>query len=534
MPRSPSRDLSDRFAGNRGYFRRGDALGRAKYLVAFVALVLAVAWVVADVALPARAITAYTHGPVANPHAHWENDCAVCHKPYTASGATSSSLFHARDRWHDLTCEKCHAGPAHVATVADAGKEFHTRCSNCHHDHAGRLNSLVRIADDHCTRCHSELPTQHVTGTPKVAAKIADFTRDHPEIRALQIAPKTDRKLKFNHVVHTTLGLVSDPGKDRSATTVDRLKELAGGGAAGEDAVARYRLANSVTNGYVKLACVACHQLDSEAGTPLYQANRDALAKAGEPGRAVLPARAAGEHFLPVNFETHCRACHPLRAPEGASAGLVIPAFDVPHRRQPKELAAELNAGYIRGLVAEKHPALAQPVGPGGKLDPAPEVARRTIRDEAERLERVASNLLLGGSSGCAKCHDVSGGEIARVPDRTVWLPAAQFNHARHKPTTCATCHPGTTGAIAAPGTALVEKEPLQILGIDSCRACHSPSGTKVTFPDGTALTGGGARFGCVDCHRYHNADHGLQGRGADVLWRKHSLDLVEFLRGGK
>ena len=112
MPRSPSRDLSDRFAGNRGYFRHGDAIRRGKYVVALVALMLAVAWVVADVALPARAITAHTHGPLANPHAHWENDCAVCHRPYTASGSTSSSVFHARDRWHDLTCEKCHAGGA--------------------------------------------------------------------------------------------------------------------------------------------------------------------------------------------------------------------------------------------------------------------------------------------------------------------------------------------------------------------------------------------------------------------------------------
>jgi hypothetical protein len=528
MPRSPSRDLSDRFAGNRGYFRRGDAIRRAKFGTALVVLVLALGWAAADVALPARATPLHTHGPVANPHAHWENDCAVCHRPHSASEFTPGSVFRARDRWHDLTCEKCHAGPTHAENVADSGKEFHNRCSNCHHDHAGRLNSLVRISDDHCTKCHAQLGPEHVAGSPKREAKIASFTRDHPEFRALATPPA--RTLKFSHALHLTPGQASALG-GREAMTVARLRELSG-----EDAVARYRRPGQGEGDgdLISLDCASCHRLDAGAGAPDFDATRAALAKAGEPSRAVLPTRAAGANFLPVNFEANCRACHPLRAPAGASAGLVIPAFEVPHRRQPKELAAELNAGYVRGLVTEGHPALAAPVAPGGALDPRPAIGARTIRDEADRLTRVASDLLLRGSSGCAKCHDIAGDVIARVPDRTVWLPAAQFNHARHKATTCATCHPGTSAAFTPAGTALVEKEPLQILGIDSCRACHSPSGSKVVFPDGTALTGGGARHACVDCHRYHNADHGLQGRGAAALWPERPLDLVEFLRGGK
>src|SRR5687767_10080591 len=151
MPRSPGRDLADRFEGNRGYFRRGSPVARAKYTVSLLALVLAVGWVVADVALPGKAVVAHTHGPVANPHARWEDDCAACHKPHAASELGLPSVFRARDRWHDLTCEKCHAGPAHVATMTDAGRHDHDRCSTCHHEHAGRLNSLVRISDDHCT-----------------------------------------------------------------------------------------------------------------------------------------------------------------------------------------------------------------------------------------------------------------------------------------------------------------------------------------------------------------------------------------------
>jgi hypothetical protein len=526
MPRSPSRDLSDRFAGNRGYFRRPDALRRAKHAAAVFAILLAAAWVAADVAAPSWAVTAHTHGAVAGPHAHWEDDCAACHRPHSAGEFTAGSVFAARDRWHDLTCEKCHAGPAHSAGVGAAGQEFHARCSNCHHDHGGRLNSLVRVSDDHCTRCHANLPEHHAGGAPRAAPVVTSFTREHPEFRALATPP--GRTLKFSHALHMTPGQSSAPG-GREAMTLARLRELSGAGAA-----ARYGKPEQGDDDLLSLECASCHRLDAGSGAPDFDARRAALATAGESPRAVLPARAAGANFLPVNFEAHCRACHPLRAPAGASAGLVIPAFEVPHRRQPKELAAELAAGYLRGLVAEGHPALAAPAGPGGALDPRPEAARRTIRDETDRLTRAASDLLLGGSSGCARCHDLNEGRIAPVPDRTVWLPAARFDHARHKPTTCTTCHPGTGAAFTPPGAALVEKEPPRILGIDSCRACHSPSGSKVLFPDGTSLVGGGARHGCVDCHRYHNADHGLEGRGAAALWPARPLDLVEFLRGGR
>jgi hypothetical protein len=246
----------------------------------------------------------------------------------------------------------------------------------------------------------------------------------------------------------------------------------------------------------------------------------------------VLPARAAGAHYLPVNFEVHCRDCHPLRAPAGASVGSVVPGFDVAHRRPPAELARELQTGYLQGLIAAGHPALAAPARPGGQLDPRHAVAARTLQRETDRLVAAASRVLLAGAAGCAKCHDVANGEVVPLPNRTIWLPAANFNHSRHKAPSCVGCHPGTEGAFVAEGQGLVEKEPLRILGIDSCRACHSPSGTRVVLADGTEHRGGGARHGCVDCHRYHNADHGLQGRGARVWWPARALDLDEFLKG--
>jgi hypothetical protein len=236
-----------------------------------------------------------------------------------------------------------------------------------------------------------------------------------------------------------------------------------------------------------------------------------------------------------VNFEAHCKACHPLRAPENTNGTIVVPGFEVPHRKQGEELKAILRGGYLQGLVAVNPPALAPTPGPGGRVEPrvVPDAVARNLREEADRLSAHAASVLTAGG-GCAKCHDTPGGKVAPVPDRTVWFKAAVFNHASHRSATCATCHPGTAAGFAPENAALVEKEPVQILGIESCRACHSPLGTKVTLPDDSTASGGGVRHNCTDCHRYHNGDHGLQGRGAAVWPPARPLNLGEFLRGQK
>ena len=53
------------------------------------------------------------------------------------------------------------------------------------------------------------------------------------------------------------------------------------------------------------------------------------------------------------------------------------------------------------------------------------------------------------------------------------------------------------------------------IAGVKTCRACHAPAGMKVELPSGQPAAAAGIRHGCVDCHRYHNGDHPLQGLGA-------------------
>ncbi len=523
MPRSPSRNLSDRYDGNRAYFHRSEVLRRGRYLLAIAALVMVFGWVIADVLVPKRLAYTHTHGPLANPHAAWDNDCAACHRGYSAGDFKVSAAVKPRDRWRDLTCEKCHAGPVHHANLDSSGQAFHKRCENCHHDHKGRLNSLVRIADSHCTRCHANLSEHHLTGDLKSVAKVTDFVADHPEFAPLSAPP--NRTLKFSHAVHMTPGQSYAPG-GKEAITVGKLRALAGDAAA-----ERYRKPGQSDQDLVSLGCASCHQLDAGVGTAHYDSLKTALNAAAEPSGAILSPRASGANHLAVNFEAHCRACHPLRAGEGASGKAVVAGFDVPHRQQLDALREAVAAGYVQKIIAENRLPLAVPAGPGGLLEPKPEVAARALREEIDRLTNAAMKKFQTGDGGCAKCHDIADSRITPVKNRTVWLRKANFDHAAHKASTCSTCHPGTLGAFVAPRTSLVEKEPVQILGIDSCRACHSPTGTKIVRSEETALVGGGVRHGCTDCHRYHNADHGLQGRGAPALFPSRPLDLAEFFR---
>ncbi len=551
MPRSPSRDLSDRYIGKRGYFRRPDAIRRWKYVLAAAAFAASVGWAAVDLVQPARVVYAHTHGPLAGPHAAFDDNCAACHVSQTFD-FNPLSVFGARDRWHNLSCGKCHAGPndagfAHHASATDDAREFHKRCSNCHHDHNGRLNSLVRHPDADCNRCHGDLAKWHhadqsltkAKGEPPYQNAITGFATDHPEFRSLDRAPP--RTLKFSHAFHM------DPGLSAKMTLPDLDARFGAG--VGE----RYRKPGQ-TDDAVRLQCASCHTLDSGTGTPQFDALKQGLTAAGQPARAFLPPRADGAYFQPVSYELSCRACHPLQAPAQRTEGApdtFVKAFDVAHGKQPTELVADLEAGYLKRLLAEKHPKLAERPTPGGPPD-RPNPAAQALNAEVARLTAGAKNHLFTEAPkappgrpvvsppSCAKCHDtgapVAGTALAmrveRVPDRTVWFTHAKFNHSAHRGTTCATCHPGTATAYA-PGAALVEKEPVKdnILGLKACQACHAPAGSKVTVND-AVVSGGGVRHNCTDCHRYHHGDLPMQGRGAASRFPKEPRELADWLKG--
>jgi hypothetical protein len=557
MPRSPSRDLSDRYIGRRGYFRTPDAIRKGKYALAFIALFAAVGWAVVDVAQPSRANYGHSHGPLTNPHAAFDDNCNACHASYSVKDIGLFTAFNARERWHDLTCEKCHAGPPHHASATEEGKKRHQICSNCHHDHNGRLFSLVRLNDRDCNACHLDLAKWHdpskslsgLDGGP-YANKVTSFVTDHPPFRSLEGTdgpekgpPKhKPRTLAFSHAVHMNPGQAYDKdGKGREAMTVRKLREL--GGTGGDAAVARYA-PGAADDAKIELKCVSCHTLDSGRGTDAFEKQKDTLAK-GDSTRTLLPPRADGAYFLPVNYEAHCRSCHPLAATEGSvregNDKLILPRFDLPHRKQTSEVRDILRAGYVQELLASNQvPRIKTPPPAEPGLPPElPPIDKDEFQRKIDELTKKAEGILLGAAGTCAKCHATeptkgAGGvafNIKPVPDRTVWFTHAKFNHASHRGATCAACHPNTGAADKSPADA-EKPEPVQILGVDSCRTCHSPTNAKITLADGTKTYGGGIRSSCTDCHRYHHGDQPMQGRGAESWYPTKPRDLADWLKG--
>jgi hypothetical protein len=546
MPRSPSRDLADRFTGNRDYFQQPDSIRRAKHWLALVALGLSLGWLVFDRMMPSRAAYTHTHGPLADPHAAFDANCEACHRGYSGRDFGPVSLFHTRERWHDLSCEKCHAGPAHHATVDEKGQKFHEGCANCHHDHNGRANSLVRIGDDHCTRCHANLPANTAGGNTKYQTKITSFAQDHPEFRVLKESgnsPYTKRTLKFSHVLHMTPGLVYQK-EGRGAWTLERISDLS--------ARDRYRKPGQADKDEVTLECASCHRLDSGTGTAEFD-RLQALAE-GQPRLSLLPPRAAGAYYLPVNYEIDCKACHAIVAPtatvgEGVDR-TVLEGFAIPHRLQGDELQAAIAGQYAQRLVTGGK-RMNVILGPGGRLDERDRPEAERFNQEVKNRTQAALEALFmganptagpdgfpptGGGNACGKCHTSAGaGRVAAVPNKTVWFEHAKFDHIAHRGVRCADCHPGTEGKFLENGkTDWTDIEPVRIAGVDSCKQCHAPEGTRVDLGGGKSFVGGGVRSECAECHRYHNNDHPLQGRGSRFRDPAAPLSVEEFFRGKK
>lgn len=466
---------------------------------------------------------AASRGPLASPHAAWESQCEACHVPFSPIGS---------DRWFDkLTgratdgsagatkCESCHAAPAHhPAVIPDQA----AGCADCHRDHQGRDHSLTRLADAACVRCHADLPGHHAY--PNALASTGSITGfgppgGHPEFAALDAAP--NRTLKFSHATHLTPGLGQGTG-----FTFDRI---------GKTDRERYMALLGTANPQspVKLTCAACHQLDAartdDAPGPKSKVERFAEltrpALAGLPAESLQPVRAAGAMFLPVNFEAHCQACHPL------TFDPALPDRSAPHRATVDELDRFLREVYADRFVSgemKKQPAPAR--GPD-RLDPRPEAteaARGTITAAVERAKLT----LLSGRVTCLECHFAdpkppAAGDprlpaaLIRTTVRPLWLPKGRFDHAAHRAVDCRGCHPGTYQDKSAEdkATAGEYQHRPDLPKVESCRTCHSPAG--------------GVRHGCTDCHSYHHADRRLQGRGSPTRTPADPFpDAAGWLRG--
>lgn len=514
-------------------------------------------------------------GPVADVHRAWNHDCETCHEPYRPMKANREVATivgeTVTDDWRthasNIRCQSCHTGAAHHSNQrgSDAG-----HCADCHMDHQGLDNSLVRLDDEQCTRCHADLRQHAINEALLTSAQlsITDFATAHPEFSPLRSNSQNEggqphhRGLKFSHAVHMMPGM----GLKRVGATGQALQD--GGPYTLKQIQEPYRSLYATQgkvvdlNAVVQLACHHCHELDAmreEGQKPLVEDVSHL------PVETVDPPRGDGSYYLPIVYEKHCQGCHPL----GFDAEQ--PQVTLDHGLQPAEVHERVLEHFSARFLNEKlQERFRRPTNL--RLDPqsdelsdadradimraAREATAKSEADLYQLLSAVspaaqeqidqASVALFVGRKTCGECHSLEGdvlsakgpAKVAAVNIPTIWQTKARFDHLSHQGLSCASCHPQSSSRdlaaerkrareYAGPTTVdAIYQHPPDLPDLASCRSCHSPRRRE---QDHHLLGGVSAR--CTDCHMYHNVEHGLQGRGARALSpAKQTSSFHEFL----
>lgn len=470
------------------YHRRGDALVRSKLFWSVVGSFVAVAYLGWLVFGGASAREQLSPGKLAAVHSSLNSSCAECHEDFTplsADAAGSNWLLSAFNfnsqsahaaHVDKVSCAKCHRSQAENPHHSNQLAGDIASCAACHADHQGATATLARPADQACTACHQDITAHRSKSVYKTPIEnVARFAKTsasefaHPPFRSL---PKTDNNhFKFNHQLHMLPGQWPKDGKPEGAWKLSQIPvELRD----------RYRTSpTQALDSLVQLDCKSCHVAEQSA------AGSD-----------------SGAYMLPVTFEQHCRACHPLEISKTVDGKLN--SWNIRHGLKQSELR-EILLGISASSSAvtpteEKTPRLTPNLPLPGKT-PGNNLAQNL--GDPGLVDSWQKSLF---REQCLKCHadeSATPAVLAEPSDfikpmlPTRWLKHARFNHRAHESwANCRDCH---AGAFA---TAAVSKPPLddgQVLipNIDNCVQCHAPQSTHATFR-------AAARFDCAECHRYH------------------------------
>ena len=483
-------------------FRRTGFIERWRFWLPPLLVLALVIWRVADdwqQDIPGTSW--HSPGSLATAHHLYDSQCSACHTDFVPVSATNwLATESGRSHAADAKCIECHESSDHHENEKP---DRIPGCTACHVEHRGQNASLLRSPDGQCTSCHADL---HKNLGPKASAAVLDVAdvggfnkASHPEFRIAQGPSVDPRRLKFNHKLHLTPGFRRTEGGE--AFTLDKVDS-------------RYRSlygSQDHPQDPVQLECRSCHQLDSRDFSP----GPDVLGTV--PRNAVTPARPPGATMLPIVYEQHCQACHPLtfEQAEGPNGG--PQAAVVPHRQQPGQIHRFLEAFYFERLQKDKPDLLQQPFPPlpGKPVQAEQRVLADVLSDRVQRAERQ----LYLGKKVCGECHYLTPAPDQTAPDRLkdlkieptqvpeVWFEKANFTHTPHRLLDCLACHPGADKRqdLERPATGNLVQRVL-LPGIENCLNCHSPSSP-----------GGGARQDCVACHRYHDGAHPLSGAGAAI-----------------
>jgi hypothetical protein len=488
-----------------------------KALLAIAGALAGLAWC-AYLLLAQNSSTLTSRGPLANPHAIWDQQCQACHVDFTPINGELLGL--QNPAWHRSArekCQACHRVDAHHAnSLYDAANNLaEAGCASCHRDHQGREFDLTRVADSNCTVCHANLAAhtnpaqtnpelataaqtnpaqtktteisaaqssqQHAT-KPPFKPKVESFDQtSHAEFRSLKTDPG---RIKFPHGVHMAAGISRSELKDgkQSARRPWTLESFA-------SAADRTRYQNQTRTvagqELVQLQCNSCHEI----------ARREPLSTAEEtlPG-AVNSLPGAGESYLPVIFERHCAACHHLDFYFETQTAEEFVKVAVPHRSTANELGQFLSGVLVRQALGEPNlqedlaREYANPV-PG---NPPPEIPlAHTLQGKLANRLGLAARL---ATQACAFCHldraehakpiDLPdhAGNVSPAAHGTADSPSTNAQSTAHSnPTQSNTAQPRATEQELQ--ASLGQRTPERTVPQDLSAAIRDPASTIPGFP---------------------------------------------------
>ena len=387
------------------------------------------------------------------------DNCAGCHeKPF--------------ERVQNETCATCHGAiqdhvgagflAATSASAESGGMDFsvnaNERCGVCHREH-NEPSTLVSDADSDCVQCHATDNGIHRAVDPLAA--VAGFT------------PETHPVYEFS-------------------LPRFKLEDFAGSQDDGWqiEAVSETEIANSPETSEL----IFPHDIHLDAGEVTDLVSGDALTCGSCHSLSV-----DGEHFLPVDMETHCEDCHQLDFDESD------PERSLPHARLKEAVLA------LEGMLLKKY---FDPDDTGELF------AYRRLPDREARavgctdapdvcVERELKEIVeaqFTGDIGCAACHKFARQDSKDIEDQ-FWVhpvklpqdfvPDARFDHVAHQvlrdndtnelligDQACDTCHAAESSDSATD---------LLMPVMTTCYECHGDRHSAAQV----ALT-------CIDCHEYH------------------------------
>jgi hypothetical protein len=527
------------------FHRHPNRFRRLTWWTALICVIAAGAWLVQAGTRGEHRI--YEAGDVSTPHAMFENDCKQCH---IDNWAPAKRLVTFSDDVHSVSnqkCVVCHIGPIHHhnQTPVHGDMAADLSCAKCHREHKGD-EQLARVADRHCTDCHSDLDTTDSVHTFAMNVTSFEETEGHPDFRIEQLLKEKDDKnitiakngedrpvhhafnvvgfiqrageepawqdkahIKFNHQAHLKAMFDAEGGRIKGGRQDDIKRQ--GGDRDGE------------LIGY-PTQCTDCHQFDEDR-----------------------------RYMKPINYEAHCKSCHPLtfdvdkfiESTDPKTQKTLKLAVTVPHEA-PGVVRGYLSKVYSLDTLDDE-PADAEAASdplaelrrgfPGRDFEAnfTAEAARKILNQISEEekslyplefikneiARRKGQEVLFKENGACALCHDITKHETKdtehpepwtivppEIPQR--WLKHSRFRHDSHRMLSCVECHFDMKSGVdpdsgepvrsiyqsASTGDVLMPHRQL-------CITCHRTGpGEQPTKSDSRLL---GARVDCVECHGYHD-----------------------------